>query len=408
MSLRGVQIKEGKIGANILGDSREFGLIGNGVAVAGKAALATHYALSRVADAEALGIDAAYDTANSVNLYRHIAEFYRMAGEGRKLHLMILAQTVMPDEITEQAKSLVVAADGAITDLAVVFNPAAEYVETLVDGMNGDILAAIPILQAFADWADEHDMPLHCILEGRGISDTLNVLTDLRDMEAEYEKVTVVVGQDWNYADGLWTSGKKFADVGTFLGVVASQAWNRNPGEVATQNLTNAALGRFVVGGLSNHKKYAEVYSELEAMNTKGYVFVMKYQGLSGYFWNDGHTCAPVINDAAGNMNQHEIYYSHAIDMAKRALRAAYLPEVKKPVVLDENGKLPATMVGYFDAIGDGVFDSLGTKELISDGKTSTDPDSDLLIAKVLSIQFAVVPTGCVNEIVGTINLKNQ
>jgi hypothetical protein len=106
-------------------------------------------------------------------------------------------------------------------------------------------------------------------------------------------------------------------------------------------------------------------------------------------------------------MNQHMIYYSHTIDEAKRALRIAYLPEVKKPVML-ENGLLPASMVGYYDALGDGVFDKLAGKELLSEGKTFTDPESDLLVEKILRIQFAVVPTGTVNEIVGTINLKNQ
>ena len=410
MSLRGIKITEGKIGANVAGDGREFGLIGNGVAVigAGKVALSTHYALSRLSDAVAIGIDAAYDTTNSVNIFRHISEFYRRAGEGKKLHLMLVAQTVIIDEMTEAAKTLAVAADGNITDLAFCFNPAPAYIETLVDGMNADVFAAIPVLQAFAEWADEHDMPLHTILEGRGIGDTLSALSDLRDIEAlEAEKVTLVIGQDWDYAETLWALGKLFADVGTFLGVVASQPWNRNPGEVETQNLTNASLGVWMTGGLSNHKKYAEVYADLETLNDKGYVFPLKYQGLSGYWWNDGHVCAPIVLDNTGSMNQHMIYYSHTIDMVKRALRVAYLPEVKKPVVLEE-GLLPASMVGYYDAVGDGIFERMAGRELISDGKATTDPQSDLLIAKILVVQFAVVPTGCINEIVGIINLKNQ
>ena len=408
MSLRGVKIKEGKIGPNVAGDGREFGLIGNGVAVAGKVALGTTYTLRRPSDAVSIGIDAAYDTTNSVNVYRHISEFYRMAGEGKKLHLMLVAQTVMIDEMTEKAKQLAVDANGAISDMGFVFNPATGYTETLLDGMNADVMAAIPVSQAFAEWADGKDMPLHTIVEGRGMGDTLTALTDLRDMDAEYEKVTMIVGQDWDYAEGLsWTLGKKFADVGTFLGVIASQDWNRNPGEVATQNLTDSALKLWITGGLSNHKKYSEVYSELETMNDKGYVFPIKYQGLSGYWWNDGHTCCPIINDAAGNMNQHTIYYSHTVDESKRALRLVYLPEVKKPVELEE-GLLPASMVSYYDAIGDQSFDTMAGKSLISNGKTYTDPDSDLLIAKTLDVQFAVVPTGCLNEIVGTINLKNK
>ena len=408
MRLRGITITEGRIGANVAGDGREFGLIGNGAAVVGKAQLAIPYVLRRPSDAVAIGIDAAYDTANSVNIFRHISEFFRRAGEGKKLHLMLVAQTVLPTAMTTLAKTLAVAAEGNISDMAFCFNPAVAYVETPLNGINADVYAAITSLQAFAEWADAQDMPLHTILEGRGISDALSAVADLRNMLAlEAEKVTLVIGQDWDYAEKLWPLGKKFADVGTFLGVIASQAWNRNPGEVETQNLTNATLGAWITGGLSNHKKYAEVYADLETLNDKGYIFPIKYQGLSGYWWNDGHVCAPIVLDNTGSMNQNMIYYSHTIDMVKRALRMAYLPEVKKPVVLD-GGLLPSSMVGYYDAVGDGVFDKMAGRELISDGKATTDPASDLLIAKILVIQFAVVPTGCINEIVGIINLKNQ
>ncbi len=407
MTLRGVNLTEGRIGVNTAGDGREFGLVASGVAVSGKLVLATPYVLRRLSDAVALGITAAYDTANSVNLYRHISEFYRMAGEGKKLHLMVVAQTVLIHQMDTLAKTLAVAAGGNISDMAFAFNPVIGYTETPVTGMNADVMTAIPVMQALATWADTNDMPLHTIVEGRGMADTLSSVTDLRAMVGANTKVTVVVGQDWDYADKLWTLGKKFADVGTFLGVVAAQPWNRNPGEVATQNLTSTKLGVWLTGGLSNHKKWAEVFADLETLNEKAFVFPVRYQGMAGYWWNDGHTCAPVVLDSAGNMNQHTIYYSHTMDEAKRALRIAMLPEIKKPVAL-ENGLLPPGMLKYYEAVGNAVFESLAGKSLVSYGETYVDPASDLLVAKVLNIQFGVVPTGCINEIVGVINLKNS
>lgn len=413
MSLRGVTIKEGKIGPNVSGDGREFGLVANGVAVPGKAALGTAYMLRRPSDAVALGLDAAYDSANDVRVFRHISEFYRRAGEGQKLHIMLVSQTKKPAEMVSDAKLLAVEAGGVISDMAFAYNPASSYSDVLLNGLNSDVSAAIPALQGFADWADENDMPLHVILEGRAIADDVSTCADLRalvvkEQPFDAEKVTLVVGQDWTYAETLDALGKKFADVGTFLGVVASMLWNRNPGEVETQNLTDAKLGIWTVGGLSNHKKYNEVFSGLETLNDKGYVFPVRYQGIAGYWWNDGHTCVKIVNDAQGNMNQHTIYYSHTMDMCKRALRLVYLPEVKKPVALDENGKLPPSVAGYFNAIGDRQFERFASSDLISDGKTTVDGESDLLVEKVLNVEFAVIPTGCVNEIKGTINLKNQ
>ena len=414
MSLRGVTLKEGRIGTNVSGDSREFGIICNGVTVQDKAGLNTTYKLLRPSDAEALGITEDYDKENNVRVFRHISEFYRRATEGRALHIRLVPQAMKPAEMVDEAKILAVEAEGKISDLVFAYNPPEGHEETLVDGFNGDVRAAIQPLQQFAEWTDQKDMPLHTILEGRALADDLSTVIDLRALKVGEavlmaEKVTCVFGQDWAYADTLDDLGKKFADVGTFLGVIASQAWNRNPGEVETQNLSNATLGVWTIGGLSNHKKYSEVFESLETLNDKGYVFPIKFQGLSGYWWNDGHVCAPIIMDAKGNMNQHTIYYSHTMDEAKRNLRRVYLPEVKKPVQL-EDGKLPVGMVDYYNEIGNAEFERLASPgtNLISEGKAYTDADSDLLIEKLLKISFAVVPTGCVNEISGTINLKNQ
>lgn len=382
------------------------------MAVTDKVQLQTSYKLLRPSDAEALGITENYDRENKIRVYRHISEFYRRAGEGRALHIRLVDQTVKPADMIPDAKILIVDAEGKISDLAFTYNPEQTYTETLTDGFNSDVRLAIQPLQELAEWTDDHDMPLHIILERRALAEDFTSVLDLRnikigDVVLSATKITIVAGQDWSYADSLDNLGKKFADIGTFLGVIASQPWNRNPGEVETQNLTDATRKLWIIGGLSNHKKYSEIFEELETLNDKGYVFPVKYQGVSGYWWNDGHVCAPIILDEQGNINQHTIYYSHTMDESKRALRRIYLPEIKKPVQLEE-GKLPVGMVGYYNAVGDTEFNRLAGSGLISEGKTYTDPDSDLLIEKVLKIRFAVVPTGCINEITGTINLKNQ
>ena len=86
---------------------------------------------------------------------------------------------------------------------------ATAYVDTTVDGLNTEISAAIPELQAFADWAGDNDMPLHTILEGRSIGMSVSAMVDLRDFQVSGnvlhgQKVTLVIGQDWQYADTLY------------------------------------------------------------------------------------------------------------------------------------------------------------------------------------------------------------
>ena len=411
MSLRGFTITEGALGANVTNDNREFALIGGGVAVDQVFELGQMLVLRRVADAVALGITPAYDDANEVQMHRHISEFYRMAGEGNILVVCVVANGTTPSDMISHAEAVVLERDN-VSDIAFAYNMTS-LSETIANGMNSDVYAAIQPMQAFADWADANDRPLHCILECRGVSDNLGALADLRNLvvgsvSLNAHKVSLVCGQDWNYAETRTNAlNKKFADVGTFLGCVAAQNWNQNPAQVDGMNLTSAPLGLWTVGGLSNHKKYSEVYADLETLNDKGYIFPIRYTGLSGYWWNDGHTCVSIVNDAAGNLNQHTIYYSHTMDMAKRALRAAYLPELKKSVEL-VGGKLPSGMIGYYSAVGNAVFEFLAGKGLISGGKVVVDPDSDLLVEKILNVSFRVQPTGCVNEIKGIINLSSN
>lgn len=414
MSLRGVSISEGNIGTNQAGDSRQFGLIGNGVAIVGKLALETAYVLRRIEDAEALGLTADYDLSNNIHVYRHISEFYRMNGPGRILNIMLLADTIALKDMSVPAKKLVVSADGMISDLAFFVNSTVPI--TLVNGLPAALNEGIAGLQKLADWAGQNDMPLHTIVEGYGISDTLSNLADLRNFEIilgedpvriAATKVSMVIAQDWNHADEFSGNAKKFADVGTFLGVIASHAWNRNPGEVETKNIQNVPLSSWMVGGLSNHQKHKDIFESLETLSDKGYIVPIRYQGIAGYWFNDGPTMAPIVIDAQNNMNQHTIYFSHTIDQSIRALRLIYLPEIKKPVPL-ESGLLPVDMVEYYNAIGDEVFNKMAAAGLISEGKTIVDPNSDLIANKVLNVQFTVVPTGTINELVGTINLKTS
>jgi len=411
MSLRGVEIIEGKIGANTATDGREFALVAGGVAVADKLTVGEIYELKRPSDAVAIGIDSNYDTTNACRVYRHISEFYRISGEGKPLIVCVVALGTTPVDMVAKAKELILDRD-IISDIAFAYNPAANYVSTLLNGMDSNVYAGIKALNDLAIWADVNDRPVHTILECRGLGDTVSSAADLRSLTLESvdysaEKVTLVCGQDWKYADGLDTIGKKFADVGTFLGCVAAQAWNHNPGEVATMGLTNTDKEKWLIGGLSNHKKYTEVYADLETLDGKGYVFPIKYTGMAGYFWNNGHTCAPIIIDDEGNMNQHTIYYSHTFNMSKRALRIAFLPEVKKVQEL-EGGKPGNSLVAYYNEVGDSAFETLKNKGFISKGSTNTSADSDLLVAKQLDVEFGVVPTGCVDVIKGTLNLKNS
>lgn len=425
MSLVGVKIKKGRTGPNISGKPfKTSGIITTGVAVAGMLDLGVTYTLTSVDDAAALGLDSDYDTTNNVVVFEHISEFFRMAQilgvESAKLYLMVIDQAIalgdMIDDVAVQyAKKLIVDANGEIYNLAIGFNPPDTYTETAVDGLNSDVRAAIVKAQALWEWTDDTFRPAQILLEGRGFSGTATASLDLRNIPAvpsgilEADKVSIVIGQDFDFAETLADLAQKHAAIGTALGTLAACEVNQSIAEVESFNLSNELKSKFTKAGLSSHVTIASVESQLATLDTKGYIFPMLYTGISGYRWNNDPTCTPVILDADGNLNENTIGYGRTMDYSKRRLRQTLLPLVKKVKPVDpSSGKMPTGVIKDIEQKGNDVFEDMVANGWLSGGKTTVDPDSDILVEKVVYTSFGIVPYGTIGEIQGTINLKTH
>ncbi len=411
-NLDAVKIKKGKVGANKLDNDRSVSAIIVSSPIIADLAYKVSVKLYGLFDAEQYGITEAFDKENNVNVYRHVREFYRKAGEGTQLNFMIVPQTetlvtICQDASGDMIKRLLIDSDFKVRQLAVALNPTVAGVP--VDGLVPDVLSAIPIAQGIAEWAYNQFMPTHIFLEGYQLGGLSSVVPDLRDIEnVEATKVTLVIGQDWQYAETKRGIAQKFADVGTVLGVCSAAAINQNIGDNEAFNLMDSTKSAWMVPGLSNHQTNKEVFAQLQTFEDKGYVFGLAYSGLAGIRINGDHVCAPVVIDSEGNMNEHTIAYGRVMDDCARQLRTAYLPKVKKTYPVNEAGKLPTGVIVSLEGIGDRIFTDMENASEISAGKTTVDPDSDLLIAKELKVSFNVQPTGVLGFLNGTINLKSS
>lgn len=396
-----------------------------GAAVPGKLAIAKPYVLYGLQDAKEIGIDPAYDMNYSVVLFHHIQEFYRANQKGAKLYLIVLPANISPSEVLKDpdalyARKLITFAKGEIRQLALAYNPVVspDKPEVITDGFNGEIRGAIAKAQELAVWAFETERPLQILLEGRAYNGNpagavnLKELTTGAGVALNAEKVSVVIAQDWDYAQSLpFAAGKKYASVGLALGVLSAIKVNRNIGEVETLNLTNAITGKYVTAGLSSHQTVEDAEAGLPTLDIKGYIFPVAYTGISGYRFNNDHVCAPeIVDKEAGIINESSIAYGRTMDEAVRRLRRQLLPKIKSVQPADKTtGKLPVGVVKSFNAKADEVFHDMQAEGLISSGKTNTNPDSDLLTGeKALEITFDLQPTGTINKIKGTINLKKS
>mgnify|MGYP003302971838 FL=1 len=311
---------------------------------------------------------------------------------------------------------LIVDANGEIRILGIANTPATGETGYL-NGFPEDVFGSIQLAQQLYDWAFSTFRPCQVILEGRDFNATnAAAAQDLRNITISNQvleafKVSVCIAQDWKYADGLDAIRKKMADLGTMLGSIAKKAVNENIGEVEGGNLVDVTNNKWLVAGLSNHQTVAGWDSQLEALDSKGYVFAISYTGIAGYYWNNDHTCTPIKKDKDGYFNEYTISYGRTHDKAVRDLRTCLLPKVKSTQPVDPStGKLPQALVTYFERLADDdVFNTMAAEGLITAGKTTVDPNSDLLISpRELKVSFVLVPTGQIDEIKGTINLKTS
>lgn len=407
-NLKGVNTTKGRLGANRLNSSDVISALIISAIATSTLALNTPTTVYNLKDVETLGITSEYDATNNVNCYRHLSEFYRMAGEGTELHLMLVAQTETVATICEKAKQLLAAANGEVKQLAIAVNPTTGPV--MLNGLPNEVYSGIAKAQGLADWAYENNMPLQIFLEGYNYSGTASTSANLRAIEnLQADKVSVVIGQDFNYAKTKTDKAQKYADVGTILGVCSKAAVNQNIGENESFNITDATKGIWVVPGLSSHTPNTAVFSDLQTLEDKGYIFGITYTGMAGVRINNDHTCTPIIIDSDNRINEHTIAYGRIMNKAIRGLRTAYLPKVKTNWAVDETtGKLSNGTVVALEDIGDKVFEDMVKRGEITYGKTTIDKDSDLIVGKILNVGFKIVPRGNIGEINGTINLKTQ
>ena len=417
MGRKGFNLTQGTVGANLLDNNDAISaLLMSGVAADGLD-LGVSKMISTRKQAQALGIDAAYDTTNSVRVYRHIDEFFRMFQEGSQLWIMLYPQDVTPATAlgATYAQKLISDASGGIRNFGLAYSPASDYTPAYVDGMESDVRAAIPAAQTFADWTATTYRPIWIGIEGRGINVVAASSLNLRAIEVssvvvEYNDVSLMIGQDWDYAETQDAIGKKMADIGTLLGAVASRNVGENIGEVGAVNIASTAQGKWLTAGISSHVKCVTIDADLDDWDTNGYILGWDYQSAAapGYRFNNDHTCAPIIEDAENNINVSSISLSRTNGKVFRQLRDAYLPKLKSvQAVNTSTGLLPIGTIKYLEGFGNDVFDTMEANREISGGTTTVDPASNLVAGdKALAVGYQWVPLGTLNQINGVVNIK--
>lgn len=307
-------------------------LVGSGVTAGSITAGTVAGPFLTLAEVEAAGITAAYDTTNDSLMHQHASDFYANAPAGTELYILVLAPTVTMTQALDKTLNHVAKAIRDTGDKVrlIGIGRIPSEADTLTNQFETDLSTAIPKAQELRNYLFEapYHTPVQIVIEGRNWQGNPGSSKDNHQFAAN--RVSVVISQDYDVAtrDAAYA---KYAHYGLALGILARDAVQRNIGRVKS--------GAIAIGtpALSNGVKLAATDpATLEALNAKGYIFIRRVPGLEGFYFNDDHTCAPLTDDYC------KIAHGRVMDKASRIARTVYLQELNDDFELDPaTGKLP-------------------------------------------------------------------
>jgi hypothetical protein len=312
------------------------GLIVTGVAVVNKIGLADPKQIFSLADAVALGIDAAYDVTNNTDAWKQIKEFYDQAGTGKELWIMLMSSTVTMantcDIANNFAKKLLDTALGKIRFWGICRMPDATYVSTYADGIDADVNAAVLKAHALCEAYNLQIKPCRAIVGARDFQGTPATLRNFRANTNNRVQVALLSTSD-KYPG---TTTYKNASVGFLLGSYAKLPVQRKP-----SRLKNGDAG-ILAAYMTNGQTIFNYESAWDSIHDKGYVIFRKVPTKNGFYVSSDPTCVSKADDYSSFCR------GRVIDKATMIAYDTFVNEIEDDLDVDENGYLdPAVVKDY-------------------------------------------------------------
>lgn len=330
------------------------GLIFGGVST-GSYTLGQVKRLTKLSDAEALGLNAAYDSTNLVLVHQQIKEFFRLAPDG-VLYIVGLAKaTAQATMISTVYQTLIKGTVNAerISTVALKRNPATAYSGTAVNNIWNEITAAITAWQvASAALEAEGYFPGGVILDGSWMGTDYVSQEDLRANNGG-EGILCAICQDPNVAT-LLTEYNRMADVATVLGLMAARKACESLAAPKLEkpnkkwrggimSLTDTTFGRWVTARLTNQELTTAISTaQIADLVLKGYTFVAPYGNYKGMFGAGGGTAKELASDYS---------WIERYEVAQKAKHFAYqflVPYMNTTIEL-KAGHLTEEAVAFFE-----------------------------------------------------------
>lgn len=328
-------------------------------------------------------------TASLLNIWHyHIAEFFRIQPKG----ILYVGFFAVPGSYTfTEITTMQSFANGTLRQVGVYKGSASAFSTadlTLIDGV--------------CKANDDLHKPLSAVY-GADLSGTADISTLGDSAVLSANKASAIIAQDGGgLGYYLWlTTGKSITTLGAVLGTVALAKVSEDIAWVGQFNISNGVeceVLSFANGQLFSSAAITD--NLLEALNVKRYIFLKKFVGQSGSYWNDSHTAIAVTSDYAYIEN------NRTIDKAIRGIYSSLLPSLNSPLTLNANGTLADTTVAYLESQGGVNLDQMVRDSELSAYSVTINPVQNVLSTSKIIIAVTLVINGVARYIVVPIGFK--
>ena len=309
-----------------------------------------------------------------------ISEFFREQPSGVLYTMFSSATTFATDVLNLQN-----AATGKLRQIGVYQSSITNIITTNIQNLN----AAIVATEATYDVS-------FSALYACNLTSGLTQLPDLSTLSCN--KVSVVIGQGLSgQALSIKTAfGKSVPILGTTLGVLALSKVSDDIAWVGNYNLSDGT--ELETAGFQTGEDVHNVAVNLqEQLNGYRYIFLRKFAGVIGTYFNDSNTSIATSSDYAYIEN------NRTIDKAIRKIQTNIIPELNSPLLLNKNGTLTNLTIAYFTSLCNNALEQMYRSSEISAYSTTISDSQNVLSTSELDIVVKIVPLGVARDITVTI-----
>ena len=314
-----------------------------------------------------------------------IAEFFRFSPNGVLWTMFSTGSTFAPDVLSLQQS-----AEGKLRQIAVYQSA----VNTLTTGNVSSLHNAIISTEA------TYGVSFNALYSTSSIQ-TLAELPDLSTLSCN--KVSVVIGEGLS-GEALKIKkalNKSVPSLGSALGVLASSNVAEDIAWVGKYNLSDGT--ELEIAGFQTHENVNNVsVNLLEQLNGYRYIYLRKFVGVTGTFFNDSNVSIASSSDYAYIEN------NRTIDKAIRQVKTALFPQLNSPIDLNADGTLTDVTIAFFKSLSNTALENMFRNGELSAYSTSISNTQDVLSTSTINIVIAIVPKGVARQIIVNIGFTTK